>query len=114
MSKILSFQLGDQNHQVYVEVSSVPQEGKNDGLMGNSGASEVIEHVGHSFSEALAAAQVAAKEVLDGFVEHLKPTELELCFGLKFSAKAGVVIASTDAEATFNIKAKWAKEDEED
>lgn len=51
--------------------------------------------------------QQATAEVLRGFRSKLAPNELELAFGLKFSGKVGVVLASTDAEATLTLKATW-------
>jgi hypothetical protein len=99
MMKVLSFKLSNDRGTVYVEVP--PDK---DDLLGKTGA-DVVKDAGQSFSQALTAAQ----EVLDGFVKTLKPSELELSFGLKFSAKAGVVIASTDAEATLSLTAKWVE-----
>lgn len=68
----------------------------------------IVEETGRKFGDALEAVQQAAAEVLRGFRSKLAPDELELAFGLKFSGKVGVVLASTDAEATFTLKAKWA------
>lgn len=70
---------------------------------------EIIETTGQKFGDALAGVERATKEVLDGFASALQPDTLELAFGLKFSAKAGVVLASTDAEATLTLKATWSK-----
>ncbi|MBU0513792.1 MAG: hypothetical protein KJ621_03365 [Proteobacteria bacterium] len=35
------------------------------------------------------------------------PSEVEVTFGLKFDAKAGVLIASTGLQASVQIKLKW-------
>ncbi|MCK7576896.1 MAG: hypothetical protein MZV65_14195 [Chromatiales bacterium] len=36
------------------------------------------------------------------------PTEIGLEFGVKFSAKAGAIIASVDSEAVFKVSLKWS------
>lgn len=40
------------------------------------------------------------------------PDEMEIEFGLKFAAKAGVVIASSDTEANFKVVMKWRRDTE--
>lgn len=39
--------------------------------------------------------------------------EVEVTFGLKLSAEAGVVFGSVGGEATFEIKLKWERNDEQ-
>lgn len=72
-----------------------------------SSREEIVEETGRKFADALRSVEDATKEVLDGFASALRPDQLELSFGLKFSAKVGVVLASTDAEATLTLKATW-------
>lgn len=49
----------------------------------------------------------AAQLVLDSLKELNTPREISLEFGLKFSTKAGVIIASADSEVNFKVSVKW-------
>ncbi|PPD04690.1 MAG: hypothetical protein CTY29_04310 [Methylobacter sp.] len=59
------------------------------------------------FEQALSHIKPVAKALHVAFEELNKPKEINMEFGIKFSAKAGVVFASADSEATFVIKLKW-------
>ena len=48
-----------------------------------------------------------AKALFGAFEEFNNPQEIQLEFGVKFSAKAGVIFASADSEATFKVSLKW-------
>ncbi len=100
--KIQFFELAD-GGKVAVEVRSSPAEEERIA----ASRDEVVEETGRKFSDALRGVEAATKEILSGFAAALEPEELELEFGLKFSAKAGIVLASTDAEATLTMKAVW-------
>ena len=105
MRKIQLFEL-EGGGTVAVEVDAVRSEEERIA----TARDQVVEDAKQKFGHALEGVQQAAAEVLKGFSEALQPAELELTFGLKFSAKAGVVLASTDAEATLNLRAKWRKQ----
>lgn len=45
--------------------------------------------------------------MLDAFRQLDTLEEIALEFGIKFNAKAGVIIASVDSEATFKVALKW-------
>jgi hypothetical protein len=100
--KIQIFEL-EGGGKVAVEVEAAPGEEERIA----STKDVIVEEIGQKFSNALGGVQKAAAEVLSGFRSKLAPDELELAFGLKFSGKFGVVLVSTDAEATFTVKAKW-------
>ena len=102
--KIQTFQLED-GSEIAVEVQAAPGEAER---IANA-RDEIVDQTGRKFGDALRTVQKAAAEVLHGFSKTLEPDELELAFGLKFSAKVGVVLASTDAEATLVLKAKWTR-----
>jgi len=36
------------------------------------------------------------------------PDDIELSLGIKFGGKAGIIFASVDSEAIFNLKLKWS------
>ena len=40
----------------------------------------------------------------------MRPDELELEFGIKFAADAGIIISSISSEANLTVKMKWNKE----
>jgi hypothetical protein len=65
-----------------------------------------VERAAESFEAAVAKLKPAAAAVIDG-LKGLTPEEITLELGLKFSAKAGVVLASADSEATFKVTLKW-------
>ncbi|MGB3298680.1 MAG: CU044_2847 family protein [Phormidesmis sp.] len=70
-----------------------------------------------------------ANQTLEEALDHVKPViatvasrlrsglttpadEVEVTFGLKLSAVAGVVFSSVGGEVTFEVKLKWAKDKE--
>ncbi len=53
----------------------------------------------------------AAQLVLDALRELNSPKEIALEFGLKFSAKTGVIVASADSEVNFKVNVKWVNPD---
>ena len=57
--------------------------------------------------EGITRVKPAAEAVLNAFREMNTPDEINLEFGLKFSAKAGAILASVDGEATFKVALKW-------
>ncbi len=105
MRKVQVFDL-EGGGKVAVEVEAAPGEEER---IANARV-QVVDDTGQKFGRALEGVQQAAAEILEGFSKALQPAELELAFGLKFSAKAGVVLASTDAEATLSLRAKWLKQ----
>lgn len=55
-------------------------------------------------------ASTVVSKLRSGFT---KPAdEVEVTFGLKLSAEAGVVFGSVGGEVTFEVKLKWEKDDE--
>ena len=70
---------------------------------GASGAQEAQER----FEDAVGRIRPAAQALLDSLKGLSAPEEIALEFGIKFNAKAGVVIASVDSEATFKVSLKW-------
>ena len=71
---------------------------------GEEGAPEKAES---RFMAAIARVKPAAEVVLNAFREMNTPNEIALEFGVKFSAKAGAILASADSEATFKVSLKW-------
>lgn len=59
-----------------------------------------------SFESAVSRIRPAAEALING-LKGLTPEEISLEMSLKFTAKAGVVIASADSEAAFKVTLKW-------
>ena len=59
------------------------------------------------FESAVKHIKPVAKALFGAFEEFNNPQEIQLEFGVKFSAKAGVIFASADSEATFKVSLKW-------
>lgn len=100
--KIQTFILSDGST---VAVEAEPLFGEEELI--STGREEIVVETQKRFTEALSSAAAASREVLETFSTQLKPDRLELSFGLKFSAKAGIVLASANAEATIVVKAIW-------
>jgi len=59
------------------------------------------------FESAVKHIKPVAQALFGAFEEFNNPQEIGLEFGVKFSAKAGVIFASADSEATFKVSLKW-------
>jgi hypothetical protein len=102
VGKIQTFILSDGST---VAVEAEPLSGEEELI--SIGREEIVVETQKRFTEALSSTAAASREVLETFSMQLKPNSLELSFGLKFSAKAGIVLASADSEATIAVKAVW-------
>ncbi|MDB5111104.1 MAG: hypothetical protein JWR67_2218 [Mucilaginibacter sp.] len=68
----------------------------------------IIQTATNSFDTALK----PLKEVSNGIINCIKelansPNDIEVELGLKFTAKAGIIVTSLDSEANFKIVLKW-------
>lgn len=100
MKKLIEFADG-----ITVEVDD-----KESGPVTRSGAggSEKSDKTDQRFQDALA----RVKPIAEGVIGKLRdltvtPDEVNVEFGVKLSAKAGVILASADSEANFKISLKW-------
>jgi len=100
----IEFQLAD-GSPVYIEVETLAGEGPQ--RVSRSGES-TPEKAQASFNEVIARLRPAADAVLQAFQGLNTPAEIGLEFGIKFSAKAGAIIASVDSEAVFKVSLKWS------
>ncbi|MCP4352925.1 MAG: hypothetical protein GY795_46335 [Desulfobacterales bacterium] len=99
---IIEFELDGK--PVYVEVED-PESAYGERRV--SRAEDGIGKTEKRFTDAIARIRPAAEAVLKTFQEMNMPEEIGLEFGLKFNAKAGVMFASADSEATFKVSLKW-------
>jgi hypothetical protein len=101
MKKIIEYQLED-GSTVWVEVDEPEQKGTRP----VSKAGDVAEKATVLFEEALDKIKPATKALV-AILKDLGPDETTVEFGVKFSAKAGIMFASTDTEANFVFKLTW-------
>jgi hypothetical protein len=104
-TEIVQFRIDDET-TVMVEVEKGNARG---GVMRTAGGdkSDEVKEAERRFDEALDTIRPAAERVLKLFQEMNTPDEIGLEFGVKFGAKAGVILASADSEATFKVSLNW-------
>ena len=88
----------------YIESASIPN-GDDDDISRDSDG--IIE--GGKFEEVIAGLKPVANSVLGVLKDINEPAEIALEMGIKLGAKAGIILASTDSEATFKVTVKWQK-----
>lgn len=66
-----------------------------------------IDQAEERFNKVAQRIRPAAQLILDSLRDLNTPKEIGLEFGLKFSAKAGVIFASADSEVNFKVTVKW-------
>jgi hypothetical protein len=106
MKKLIEFELDGQ--PVYVEAEASETEMQR---ISRGGEDEPEPEKAESrFVDAVARIKPAAELMLNTFRDMNTPDEIGLEFGLKFTAKTGVVFASADSEATFKVSLKWTND----
>ncbi len=99
--KLVEFQLEDGSTVVFeTEPSTV-------GPQRVSAVTNGLEKADEKFETVAARIKPAAQVVLNALRELNTPSEIGMEFGLKFSAKTGVIIASADSEVNFKVSIKW-------
>ena len=95
------------------EGGSVAVEVQGAGTLGpvtRGGASDTVAKAAHSFEDAISVVEPVAEALVAKLANLEHGTEaVELKFGLKFSAEAGVVIASASTEANIEIRISWRR-----
>ena len=72
-----------------------------------SGGGDETNKAADKFDAVVKRIRPAAELVLDSLKELNTPSEIQLEFGIKFSAKTGVILASADSEVNFKVSIKW-------
>jgi hypothetical protein len=108
MKRYVDFPL-EGGEKVRVEVSG------DEGRVTRGDPKDVIEPTTLAFETALA----KLKPICSAIVKQAKelaeqPEEFSVEFGVKLSAEAGVIIASTAAEANLKVSVKWKKQEDPD
>ncbi|WP_319548083.1 CU044_2847 family protein [Desulfogranum marinum] len=107
MKKYIEFELEEGPFIVEAEVAE--EEIQRISRRGNS--VELIK-AETSFVDAIGRIKPAAEYMFKSLRDMNTPDEIGMEFGLKFSAKTGVVFASADGEATFKVSLKWTNTSE--
>lgn len=102
MKHLVRFELED-GSPVFVEVEDAGEGSAQRVGRGEEG----VEQAKDRFVDAVARIKPAAEAVLQAFRDLNTPEEIGLEFGIKFNAKAGVILASVDSEAIFKVYLKW-------
>ena len=107
MRQYAQYELAD-GGRILVETDEIPDDVYRRVSAGIGEASRLTR----SFSEALDAVRPAADELLRKLSSlDARPGKVEIEFGLKFSGKVGAFIASTTADANFQITLSWERKD---
>lgn len=104
MSDLVRFRLSS-GRDVLVEADSV-DEGLVPAGLGDDG----IVTATVRFSEHLDVIRDAVTEALTTLKEDLKPDDITVSFGIRFTAAAGAVIARASLEGTLGVEMSWHKE----
>ena len=89
---------------VYVEAESLSSEIDDEISRDDDGLIE-----GGKFKAAIKGIKPAADAVLDVLKQLKDPAEISLEMGIKLGAKAGVILASADSEATMKVTVTWKR-----
>lgn len=100
--ELLEFKLNDGSTVLFETVRREPDQPQRAGRVedGIRKATQTLEAV-------VARIRPAAEAVLSTLREMNTPTEIELEFGVAFTASADVVFASADSEVNFTVRLKW-------
>lgn len=101
MAQLVEYKLAD-GSSILVE-ANLPENG----IERASRADKIVEAT-QSFEEVLDQVKLSAQAIISKLRSLAdRPDELEVEFGIKLGAKAGVVISSTDVEANFKVTLVW-------
>jgi hypothetical protein len=101
MKQLVEFPL-ESGGTILVEVD-LPEAG-----IEQAGRGDTITRATQTLSDALEQIKPASEAVVTKLrALATTPDEISVTFGIKLSAKAGAIIASTDAEANFTVSLKW-------
>lgn len=93
----------DSGSCIPVEVETI-----DDGRMSSFTPGSVVEQAAITFEESLEPIRQMITSLVTGLAKPFASTDtVEVTFGLKFSAKLGVLVAQSDGEASLAIKLSW-------
>jgi Trypsin-co-occurring domain 1 len=81
------------------------------GSVTRGGGAEIIQKASTSFEDACSRIKPVATDIIKQFGDAIEGTEeVKVKFGIKFSADAGIFIASASTEANFVVEITWQKQ----
>jgi len=105
-NKIVEYKL-ESGGSVFIEVEETELDRGRSPVSKKSG---VPEEATKEFEKALDGVKPAADLILQKLQNFTsKPDNIEIDFGIKMSAEAGAIIATTAVEANFTVKLSWGK-----
>ncbi len=106
MKKLVEFKL-DNEETILVEIEAESNERSSSRIGADSYPEKAKKSISKSLNiiaPILKTISKKANNIID------KPDEVEIEIGFKFSAEAGIVIASSSTEGHITVKLKWIKE----
>jgi hypothetical protein len=108
MKRLVQFSVDPEGTaSVWVEVDEPEAEA---GTIRVAREGEIVERAKESFQAALDQVKPAVDLLAQRLNDLNRPAEIGVEFGLKLSAKAGIVLASADSEVTFKVSLRWKNE----
>lgn len=109
MKQLVQFPLED-GTSILVEV----EEPETEGIVRAGRGGELIEKVQYTFEEALNQIKPAAETIIEKLRDlSSAPDQIEVEFGVKLSAEAGIFFASASTEANFVITLSWTRKEQQ-
>ena len=109
--QLVEFQLEDGSNVIF-ETAADDYSGDDDMELLAADNNNEPRQANEKFEKVASRIKPAAEIVLNALKELNSPSEIAIEFGVKFSAKTGVIFASADSEASFNVSIKWNKSNE--
>jgi len=107
VNRLIEFKLDDQTTVLVEADDSIPAAGQ--ARVSTGGI--LTEKASKAFDAALAGIRPIASSVMQQVVEAVTDArEIEVEFGFKLTADAGVILAHTGAEGHFKLSIKWVRE----
>lgn len=107
MKKLLEFTT-DEGEVFFVEVQEAMPGVTTRGGDSPEASRGVLQNAANSFENALKPLKEVCNKIFCSLKEIANaPDEVQVELGLKFSAKAGIILTSVDSEANFKIVLKW-------
>ena len=100
MKRLIEYHLDE--HIIFIEVDSDVSDFERVGR-----ERDQISRAETHFREVLNSIRPITEALFDAVKSANQPNDVQFEFGLKFGAKAGIILASADSEATFKVLLKW-------
>lgn len=112
MKHLIEFPL-EGGDSILIEVDTDEKKiGNLDPVLRGEPREKVIERAGMTFQAAMDKVKPLAQTIITKLRGlHDSPDEIEVVFGLKLNAEAGMVVAATGVEANYTVKLKWVKKE---